>query len=681
MSRGGASRSGPRLAAAVGLLCCGAWAAAAGQAGPEPVATTSLGVVDARGAALLLSGQSGGAVEGALLWTTRGAVGEGEPAEVTVLVEVDGSALLEGSTGLPVPIEIYGYLLDDAGAVVGHLAEGLMLDDLRRLEAVRGSGLKFIGAIRAPAGLYSLRVVVRNRDTRRFFLARRDLEVPGGAPGRPYVLPPLVAEPGGRWVVARQHGLGPGPAPGGAEGAEPWPAAVPSWLSHEPLEVVIGHGGPGAERRLSVQLLDPAGAPVAEPELEMGAEIETAGELVFQHATVAAPDLPPGEYLLRVVASDAESGESAAQAVPVLVFEGLETRAWTDEAAPRAHGDRALPVRAAAAPDELEDEAMRAAYAGALSLWARGDPVGARRRLAELERPPAGGDPSRRWRRLFTLERLTLLALAEQHPAALMGAAVLHRDMYGWYMARRETDLAEHSWQMAAMIARMAPAVDGLEPPPGFSECLLLDLATRLAGAGDLKSARRALEVAAEVAPESAAARLGLGALHERTGQPMEAAAELQQLVDAHPDRAEGRLRLAVNRARLGGEKTAEELFRSLLEPPAPLWVRTLAYQELGRLLIADGRAAEAARLLREGVGQIPDNQRLRILELRALDLAGRAQEAAAAVDRLEPRLSQQSTSPRYLYSRWPDLDRDRVRETLAVAEAAGVAALQEALP
>ena len=40
-------------------------------------------------------------------------------------------------------------------------------------------------------------------------------------------------------------------------------------------------------------------------------------------------------------------------------------------------------------------------------------------------------------------------------------------------------------------------------------------------------------------------------------------------------------------------EKAAEELFRGLLEPSYPLWIRTVAYQELGGLLIDEGSLHE----------------------------------------------------------------------------------------
>jgi predicted Zn-dependent protease len=365
-----------------------------------------------------------------------------------------------------------------------------------------------------------------------------------------------------------------------------------------------------------------------------------------------------------------------------VIHDRPQALAWTDPAAPRAAVPADPPSRAAAATStEIEDARLRTAYESALRRWAAGDAVAARRELSELERAVVGAPSTRSWRRLFNLEQLAVLALAERSPAAVMGVAMLHRDMHPWYMARRETDLAEHSWQLAAMIARMAGSTKVRQPPAGFSECLLLDLASRLAASGQWRGTRRALEVAAEVAPGSAAAWLGLGALHERTGDPEEAVSALERLLREHPGHPEGRLRLAVSRARLGSERAAEGLMRGLLEPGTPLWVRTLAYQELCGLLTAGGRHDEAVAVVQEAVERIPDNQRLRILEVHALDSAGRSRESAAAVARLEGSVSQASTSPRYRYSRWPDLDGERVRATLAEAERAGRAALAEALP
>ncbi len=172
-----------------------------------PVTARPLRVVDARGAALLLSGQNGGQVEGALIWSSSGPPEDGGLVSVQILVEVDGAGLLSGSDRPRIPIEIYGYLLDETGTVVGHLAEGVLLDGGRPAAAVASKGLKFVGEVRVQPGHYSLRVLVRNRESRRYFLVRRDLDVRFELDSTLVLLPPLVAEPDESWVFAAKPGL------------------------------------------------------------------------------------------------------------------------------------------------------------------------------------------------------------------------------------------------------------------------------------------------------------------------------------------------------------------------------------------------------------------------------------------------------------------------------------------
>ena len=647
-----------------------------------PIEALALGGVGARGAALLLSGQNGGEVEGAVIWTSNGRKDDAEQVSIQFMVEVDGRSLLAASPHLRIPIEVYGYLVDDTGTVVGHLADGILLEDCRRAQVIDETGLKFVGELSVPPGLYSFRVLVRNRLTRKFFLARRDLDVRTKDPLGVYLLPPLVAEPKDSWVMAGEHGLVLDSVRNEIPGIRSWPSAMPAWRADEPLEMVIGCSELGEGRPLSARLFDRLGHPVLDPDVEVGQPVSTANGLAFYRVSVAAPDVPVGEYRFAVVLTDPNSGQAVSQSLPVLIHDRDSAFVWTDPAAPRTQ--KSLPVSSQTdqpTPEALEVEMMRAAYLEALRMWSEGEAVAARRRLAEIEHPLESSASASSWRRLITIERLTGLTLAKTHPASLMAVALLHSDMYSWYQARREPQLARHSWQMAAMMARRTPAIDGWEPARGFGECMLLDLASRLIGSGQRQAARQMLEAAIATAPGSAPALLGLGALNERNGLPEEAVEELSRLYKKHPGNLEGRLRLAVNRARIGEYKAAEELFRGLLAPSSPLWIRTLAYQELGRLLIDKGRVDEAEMQLREGVARIPGDQRLQIQLAHALDQAWRPKEAESVVDQLEAHGRQQSTSPRYRYSAWPDLDADRVHSTLVDAQTLGLEALREALP
>ena len=110
------------------------------------------------------------------------------------------------------------------------------------------------------------------------------------------------------------------------------------------------------------------------------------------------------------------------------------------------------------------------------------------------------------------------------------------------------------------------------------------------------------------------------------------------------------------------------------------MWIRTIAYQELASMLIHEGRNDEAFDLLQEAVSRIPENQRLRIMLAHSLDGAGRPRDAAAVVEEFGSTALQQSTSPRYKYSTWPDLDSGRVQEILSEADVVSRAPLQEAL-
>jgi tetratricopeptide (TPR) repeat protein len=646
-----------------------------------PVEALALGGVGARGAALLLSGQSGGEVDGAVVWTTSGPMAAAEQVSIKVVVEVDGGQLLAGSRVLPIPIEVYGYLVDATGTVVGHLSEGFVVDGRPWARKIEETGLKFVGDLRVPPGMYSFRILVRNRNSHQFYLARRDLDVRSDIGTGPFLFPPLVAEPEDSWEVVGQHDLELAALKDSIQGIESWPSAMPAWRSEEPLEIVIGGSELTAARYASARLMDRVGRPIIDPHLDMGPSIPSSQDLAFYHASVAAPDVPAGEYRLEIVVTDSDSGQTVSQSLPVLIHDHGDSLVWTDPAAPRAVRSLSMPPRRRQpTAEELDQEAMRAAYVETLRLWSEGDALAAKRNLAALERPVEAAASGRRWRQLFAIERITTLSLAKSKPPSLMGVAFLHRDMYRWYLSRSETKLAQHSWQMAVMMARMAPSIRGWDPPDGFTECMLLDLARHLAQTGQLQHAREVLQIAVEEVPTSAAAMLGLGALYERTGYPQEALEELKQLVKAYPDNYEGRLRLAVNRERLGAESAAEELLRGLLTPSSPQWIRTVAYQELGRLLVDQGRVEEADLLLREAMAEIPGNQRLRILLAHALDQAHRPREATAEIERLGALGAQQTTSPRYRYSMWPDIDAERVRSTLIAAEEQGVAALREAL-
>jgi predicted Zn-dependent protease len=328
----------------------------------------------------------------------------------------------------------------------------------------------------------------------------------------------------------------------------------------------------------------------------------------------------------------------------------------------------------------IEAAEISESYINALRLFAERDAVAARRALAELERRVIAQSPTRHWSKLRESELAVARTLVKAEPASVMTLILVHREMFSWYRTRHEPKLSEYSWTQAAAIADGVSTIPGWKPPEGFVECVLLDLAGDLVRQGDVRRAQVLLERAVRLAPSEQATRFALAVVLELSGQWYEAARNLQALVEEHPAHYEGRLRLAVNRYRLGSARAAERLLRQLVAEAAPEWIVTLGYQELAQLMVDEGRNDEAVLLLREAIFRLPRNQRLRIQLAHALDTAQHPSEAAELVKALEVAGAQLETSPRVRYAEWPEFETEGVCGNLEQARRDGLEALTRAL-
>jgi tetratricopeptide (TPR) repeat protein len=632
----------------------------------------ALGGIDAQAAALLVSGQSGGEVEGALIWTVTAISDDGSEATVPFVIGLDAPSLLTGSDARQVPIEVYGYLIDGDGAVVRHVAEGVLLENRPQSGVTAGARLRFIGEFRLPPGLYSFRVMVRNHASGRFFLARNDLSVPGGDTGDLFLLPPLVAATSPVWVNIGRHDLDTASVAASLPGLDAWPSARPALSVAESLDMVVGCSGIDDRSRLTGRLVNVVGRSVQTLNLRVGAELDARGAPAFYRVSTAAIDVPAGRYRLVVELADSDTGRTVSQSLPII----LGSEDWEPEQ-PSATEPRSA---ADASRERLQEEEFAAIYENALWLFSAGEPVRARRAVAELERRVVAETATHDWLKLRDTEIKVAKALVKKEPASLMALILLHRDMYGWYRTRQEPGLSEHSWTLTAALAEGASTVPGWEPPEGFIECVLLDLAGDLVQQGDVRRAQALLERAVKLAPSEQAVLFALAEVHEFSGDWYEAARYLERLVAENSDHYEGRLRLAVNQARLGSHRASEQLLRELLAEPAPEWLLALGYQELAQILVGDGRTDEAVELLREGLRKLPESQRLRIQLAHALDTALRPREAAAIVDELEAAGGQLESSPRVRYAEWPAIETDGVCGALEEARNEGLEALMRAV-
>lgn len=623
---------------------------------------TSRRVVDAETAALLLAGQAGGELEGAMTWAVVDETSAPEGVTVRFVVELHGGRLSEGSSPGLVEVEVTTYLMALDGAVLKHQAATVVLDGSEARQRARTAGLRFLGELDCPLERTSLRVLVRSSRAGRFLLLRRELDLRSGPGGVAALTPPLVestAESGG-WLSV----VLPGANPTG------WSSARPLWRTDRPLEMVLSGATAGEPERLAARLEDTLGHVLLEldvlPSPAAGVE-SPAGSF---RAMVPPPDLPPGAYRLVLWVDDAERGRVAEEWLDVVLHDREDLGNWTDAldvvAGPEPRGAEGLAPEAV----EPEIEAARAAYRGALEAWCQGEPIAARRAVAELERPHAR-DTQRSWRQLVVAEAGVLSELAAQRPAMVLGAVLLHRELYAWYLAQGEGLLARHSWESAAVLAVELEEIAEFDPPGGFAEAVLLDLASRLVEAGQTAPAGQLLDRALVITPASARVLFAVGVLAERSGRPCDAAESLRKLVAGHPEHEQGRLRLAVNELRCGDEKAAEGLLRDLVSDRSEDWIRSIAVQELARLMGRDGRFEEAIVLLSAGVADLTGDQGLRVLLGHTLDLHGQPHRAASVVQDLGAGSTEDKPSPRYRYSRWPRPEAAWVRQVLREAETA----------
>jgi tetratricopeptide (TPR) repeat protein len=635
------------------------------------IEAVEIGAVKAKIGGLLLSGQAGGNVEGALIWSLAGRDESGR-VDVPFVLEVDGGKLLEGRSARRMAIGIYAYVMDGDGRVVDYIAQGLLLRSETYRDRIINSGLKFAGRFVLDPGDYTLKVMVENSRTGNYFMSWSILTVPGAGDLSPQLLPPLFPDSETPWIVARQNGKDTFFALG--NGAGILPAAKPTLVENQPAEVYLGGGGWDESAVIGIRILNEIGRTVFEPLVRF--TDPPYGDFQFRRIALGPVDLPPGEYSLVVTLADEDLGEVLRRATRMTVVREGEARGWAGA------GDPAIDAGASPSSEGSEDlqklnkKDIRAAYRRALRPLGDGDAVAARQQVAELERIVVVGPSRTALATLSEAELAEAKTLAKANPNCLMPLALLHRDLYRGYSARREGLLASHARKMAITFAEEL----GREKPYfGFSEGLLVNFASDLAQAGASGAARSLLEQALRLNPGFRPAMLSLGFSFERNSDYFEAASAYQSLVDTHPGFEEGRLRLGINLIRTGRDAAGEELLRGLVGTGATPWIEAIAAQELVRLKAEKVKLLpDAEREVRAALELMPDDQRLWILFAAILERLGRHHEALEALSNLPP--AGRGVSPRARYAEWPPLGVRASQAHLNARASEAVPALMAAL-
>ncbi len=607
------------VATAVALAAAvGAGASSGPPPAPAPVSLRELGSVSVRTAALMLSGQHGGSLEGALAVGPREAVEGGQ--RVPFWVEIDGASLLGGRTGGHAVLELVAYALDADDRFVSFAALEIHLDLAATSSRLAASGLKVAAGVDSPPGVHTVRVMVRDRDTAAFFLGQGR----AGDTAASIVFPD--APDLWLWVVAPRSGTG------------PVPAARPVVAMDAPTVLGLPWLAPGATVRL--RLLSGDGTDVVAAEAAVG---ETDGRPVV---VWDVPFVDPGGYVLAVEAA----GKTAeTEVILVDLDEGEAAPTWASLAADRDTARRvAVPQgRRSARPREI-----RAGYRRAAALLAAGDTAAARRIVDETERRAVSDGRAGSRERLHRVELAVATRLADSRAEAIVPLLALHHDIFLRRCRTGDRLLATHAMMLASDLAELLAArVPELRPSAADA---LASLGEELAEAAGRLQALDLFHRAVALDPGHVPALFATAMVHEWYGETDDAITAFEAVLRAEPESWEARLRLGVNLQRRG-QRRAADLLRGCLDPAAPGWVRVIAYEELARDLLDRGNTAGARALLVAGAAALPDAQSLLVLHAYVAELDGDGTTSRSILDTVAttaPRADR--TSPRRRYASWP---------------------------
>ena len=607
------------------------------------------GGVDMEQAALLLSGQEGGALPLAAFASPVGPAAGG--VETLVVLEVAGASLLREPAS-PLYLDVCLYVLSgDPPTVTASVLQTVAIDLEQQSEALADGGLQLVRRLVLPAGEHSLRVLVRNRANRDLGLRVLPLSVPTFAAGTPALLGPFFAPGPGPWLVI----------PASEEttalpGLPALPPALPLVAvgGAAQLQVVASPGqGTGIEVELRRDAKTLAAVPAAVAE-----RTPIAADLELLTLSFDLPALPSGVAELSVRAA---GGTVATRPTKVVLTEGTVAAAWPSllagaPAAPTAAAGPGLPAAPARRRLGRQGERQVAKrYREALQQLAGDGAEAARAAVTALESEALAGksvDP----RELVEIELGVLVSLAETAPEALWPVLALYVDSHRQHLAARAGVASLHTQQM---VLRLAALFAEKAPPAARPQAAvpLLALVAGLPASGERDLRVRALAAAREYQPEDAGILRCIAVDDERHADYRGAIEALSALRRLTPDDLEVRLRLGINHARLGAQRPARGELAAALRADAdpPPWWLPLAYQELGRLHLEGRDLSAAEHVLRQGLERLPREEKLSLLLAQVLERRGDAAGAVAVLAAVVPSpLDRGFDSARHRYVQLP---------------------------
>jgi tetratricopeptide (TPR) repeat protein len=309
----------------------------------------------------------------------------------------------------------------------------------------------------------------------------------------------------------------------------------------------------------------------------------------------------------------------------------------------------------------------------ALAEWAAGDESGALAVLRRADELAVGAGE----RDLLAAVKQSTARGLRRHPGALAAFLRLEERAYIAYAADRLPALAGPVRQQLPGLIQGAAGRRASPAERALAGELLASFGGALQGAGQDAAAAETYALALLHDAGQTAAVAGLAAIHEKRGEYSAALARLRQLARADPSDREARLRLAMVLARTGQLREAEVQLRPLAGDGDD-WVRSLAAQELARLLAGRGEPRAALTLLEAAAAALPCDSAVQVQATYVAERVGGGRPLDLGT---LAHCGEAGESARARYTRPPTAHLGRLRQGLAAHDTTWREALGRALP
>ena len=304
---------------------------------------------------------------------------------------------------------------------------------------------------------------------------------------------------------------------------------------------------------------------------------------------------------------------------------------------------------------KAQEDEIQARYLKILAAWAGGQTERAATDLMAMETSVVTDvDPGSR-KRLLQAEQAIIHEVGAANLETLVPIAMLHHEAYRRYLeqgGRGHALVLGHARGMTKDLAILYREQSGSEGAALVSSRILTSLGAMLQDAYQQLPAADLFTLAAEMDPRNTAALLGLSTVFEKNARYEAAVETLRRLVQADPDHAEGKIRLAVNLHRLQQTDEARTLLEGVVASEAEAWVASLAVQELAALHREAGKLDAARKVLEAGIERFPNDPRLYVQLSSVLDRKGESRSAHALMEKVvELRQQAPEAAARFLYN------------------------------